>query len=304
MRARAAGRRPHPESRLATFCRRRAAPRPAAPRAQDRFDAPYGQNRGGNGDPPQDVGKPTHLKATVAAVQDGGLALVLNDLTMAIESTSHGGQFSSIAANVMLPCGAGVDGVYVDGRRLANFSLSAPRVALPLGATVAVRSAGGVAAFRIPFADGLAGYTPTSALIFDGPAGHAPAARLAVYLYQGPNTTFAASPPPSRSLLVIGVGDADDDAGAARVSAALAALVVTNDAANASDWRVTVAPPAGGAAPYPGFASTLQAAMWVPNEKLILARKVNGTALHLPPPGTLDVTWSDGKHLALTTKDF
>jgi hypothetical protein len=240
----------------------------------------------------------------VAAVQDGGLALVLNDLTMAIEGTAHAGQFSSIAANVVFPCGAGVDAVYVDGVRVANASLGAPAVPLALGATVAVRSAGGVVAFRIPFADGLAGYVPTSALVFDGPAGHAPAARLAVYLYRGANRTFAASPPPSRSLLVIGAGDAADDAAAARFSAALAALALSNAAANASDWRVTLAPPAAGAAPYPGFASTLGAALWVPTYKKILARDVNGTALRLPPPGTLDVAWSSGERLALTTADF
>ena len=240
----------------------------------------------------------------MAAVQDGALALVLNDLTMAIESTSHPGEFSTIAANVVFPCGAGVDAVYVDGGRVANVSLGAPAVPLKLGATVAVRSAGGVVAFRIPFADGLAGYTPSSALIFDGPAGHAPAARLAVYLYRGANRTFAASPPPSRSLLVIAAGDADDDAGAARFSAALAALVVSNAAANASDWRVTVAPPAAGAAPYAGFASELEAALCVPFYKKILARNVNGTALRLPPPGTLDVTWSSGEHLALAANDF
>ena len=43
------------------------------------------------------------------------MALVLNDLTMTIESTSHGGPFSSLAANVLFPSGSGIDRVYVNG---------------------------------------------------------------------------------------------------------------------------------------------------------------------------------------------
>ena len=79
---------------------------------QDEFDSPYGlvKTRDGSGH-----SKPTHLHANVAAVQDMGVALVLNDLTMSIESTTHGGPFTSLAANVLFPSGAGIDRLYVNG---------------------------------------------------------------------------------------------------------------------------------------------------------------------------------------------
>ena len=267
---------------------------------QDRFDAPYGQNRGGNSG--ADVGKPTHLKATVAAVQDFGLALSLQDLTMAIEATSRPLPFSSIAANVVFPAGAGVDAVYVDGVRLRNVSADAPPVDVAVGATVAVRSGGGVAAFRVPFVDGLAGYVPTARILFDGPPGR-DAARLATYLYRGPNVTFAANPPPSRSIVIAAVGAAADDAAAVAFSAALAGLALTNDAANASNWRVRLGP-GPSPAPYAGFGSTLEASLCVPFYKQILHRAVNGSVVTPPAPGSLAVAWADGRTVALTSADF
>jgi len=283
-----------------------ALPSPGAPAArmvqvtlvQDAFDAPYGEvkTRDGSGH-----AKPTHLKATVAAVQDGALALVLNDLTMSIEGSARGGPFASLAANVLFPAGGSVDGVLVNGARLPNISAGAPDVPLPLGATVAVRARGGVVAFRVPFADGLQGFAPQAALRFDGPAGSG-AARLATYLYRGPNVSFPDNPPPSRSILLIAVGAAASDAEAADFAAALAAMRVTNDAANASDWRVTVAPPparaaaaaAAAAALPPGFASTLEAALCVPYYKKIIARKVNGSDVDIPPGGELSIAYANG----------
>jgi len=261
---------------------------------QDAYDAPYGALK-----LPDASGhkKPDHLKATVAAVQDGALALVLNDLTMAIESTSKGGPFTSLAANVLFPAGAGVDGVYVDGARLPGARPGAPDVPLRLGATVAVRAGGGVVAFRLPFADGLLGFAPVAYLKFDGPAGE-PVARLATYLYKGPNATFPANPPPSRSLLLLGVAPGASDEDAAAVSAALAALEVANDAANASAWRVAVAPGRQQPPPpAPGWASTLEAALCVPVTKTILARRVNGSDVRIPPGGVLQVAFSDGREV-------
>jgi hypothetical protein len=134
------------------------APPAASPRlaqvtlVQDSFDAPYGMVKTADG---SGHAKPTHLKATVAAVQDRGLALVLNDLTMAIEGSARGGPFDCLAANVVLPAGAGVDAVYTEsGGRVRNVSRGAPDVPLRLGETVAVRSAGGIVAWRLAFADG------------------------------------------------------------------------------------------------------------------------------------------------------
>jgi hypothetical protein len=287
----------------------RGAPPAASPRlaqvtlVQDAFDAPYGRvvTRDGSGHE-----KPTHLKATVAAVQDGGLALVLNDLTMAIEATAGAGNFSSLAANVLLPCGGGIDGLYVNGVRLAAAAAApgAPDVPLALGDTVAVRSRGGIVAARVPFADGLRGFRPRAALRFDGPPG-TDAARLVTYLYQGPNASFPADPPPSRSLLLLAVGAAGSDAEAAGFSAALAALVVENHYANASAWRVRVSPappPPAPAGPLPrGFASTLEAELCVPRTKRILLRAVNGSSLAVPRGGAIEVAWSDGRAVTVTT---
>jgi hypothetical protein len=261
---------------------------------QDAYDSPFGEVKVPDG---SGHAKPDHLKATVAAVQDGALALILNDLTMAIESTSHGGPFTSLAANVLFPVGRGVDGVYVDGVRVPAAVPGAPALPLPLGATVAVRAGGGVAAFRVPYADGLQGYAPQAFLKFDGPRG-ANVGRLVTYLYRGPNATFPANPPPSRSLLLLGVAPGASDGDAASVSAALAALRVDNEAANASAWRVTVAPPPGGGGappPAPGWGSTLEAALCVPLTKKILARRVNGSDVGVPPGGELHVAWSDGR---------
>lgn len=286
------------------------APPAASPRlaqvtlVQDSFDAPYGMVKTADGSGHE---KPTHLKATVAAVQDRGLALVLNDLTMAIEGSARGGPFDSLAANVVLPAGAGVDAVYTEsGGRVRNVSRGAPDVPLRLGETVAVRSAGGIVAWRLAFADGLAGYAPTSALKFDGPPG-TDAARAVTYLYRGPNTTFPNNPPPSRSLLVIGVGEAATDAEAVDFVGGFAALAVTNDAANASDWRAAVAPAPPGAWPRgapPGFESSLGAAMLVPIQKKILAREVNGSAVHVPAAGALELRTSDGGSRNITTATF
>ena len=78
--------------------------------------------------------KPTHLHPTVVSVQDGGVAVVLNDLTMAIESTSHGGPFTSLAANVLFPAGKGIDGLFVNGVRVENInSPGAPDIPVKLG---------------------------------------------------------------------------------------------------------------------------------------------------------------------------
>ena len=287
------------------------APPAASPRlaqvtfVQDSFDAPYGSVKTADG---SGHAKPTHLKATVAAVQDKGLALVLNDLTMAIENTTHGGPFDSLAANVLLPAGRGVDAIYTQrGGRVQNVSRGAPNVPLAIGETVAVRSAGGIVAFRIPFVDGLNGFVPTSALKFDGPPG-TDAARAVAYLYRGPNTTFPNNPPPSRSLLVIGVGAAGSDAEALDFVAGFSALVVSNLPSNASNWRASIAPAPPGAwprgGPPPGFSSTLEASMFVPQYKLILTREVNGSATHVPRGGVLELRASDGSSMNITTSTF
>jgi hypothetical protein len=272
---------------------------------QDAFDAPYGrvETKDGSGH-----SKPTHLKATVAAVQDLGLALVLNDLTMAIESTSGGGPFTSLAANVVLPAGGGVAGLYVNGVKLGATGPGAPELPLALGDTVAVRSAGGIVAVRVPYVDSLGGYRPTAALRFDGPQG-SQAARLVTYLYRGANVSFPASPPPSRSLLLVGVGAAGSDAEAASFSAALAALVVDNQAGNPSAWRVRVSPAQGwnssssssSSALPPGFASTLEAELCVPVTKRILLRAINGSSVPVPRGGEIEVLWSSGRAATVTT---
>jgi hypothetical protein len=270
---------------------------------QDSWDNPYGTIRKGTGSG-QDVGKPTHMKATVAAVQDKALLLSIQDLTMTIEASSHNGPFSSVATNVVFPAGAGVQGVYVDGVRVANTSAGAPRQSLRLGCTVAVRSAGGIVGWRVPFVDGLAGFSPVSELAFDGPAG-TDAARHVTYLYRGANVSFPASPPPSRSITLMAVGSAASDAEAAAFSSQLAALQVSNEAANASNWRVTVQPAAAaqeaGLPPLPpGFSSTLHCALYVPNFKKILARQVNGTDMHMPAPGALELVDSSGQRQSFT----
>ena len=288
------------------------APPAASPRhaqvtfVQDAFDSPYGYVKSADGSGHE---KPTHLKATVAAVQDRGLALVLNDLSMAIENTTHQGPWRSLAANVLFPAGPGVDGVYtLRGGRVANVSRGAPDVPLALGEAVAVRSAGGVVAFRVPFADGLNGFMPRSALRFDGAEG-TDAARLVTYLYQGPNVTFPNSPPPSRSVLVIGVGSAGSDTEALAFLGALSSLVVANEPQNATNWRVSVSPPAGAAgeaaaAAAPGFGSTLAASLWVPDRKQILSRRVNGSDVHVPAGGTLELLDSSGAVQRITTASF
>ena len=270
---------------------------------QDAFDSPYGMVK--SADASGHV-KPSHLKATVAAVQDGALALVLNDLTMSIENSSHLGPFDSLAANVVFPAGAGVDAIYTTQRgRLANVSHGAPDVPLVLGEGVAVRSAGGIVAFRVPFADGLQGFTPASALRFDGPPG-TDAARLVVYLYRGPNVTFSNNPPPSRSVLIMGVGAAQSDAEAVTFLGDFVALSVTNESQNTSNWRVSLAPPGANLhrAYPPGFSSTLSASMWVPQRKIILTRQVNGSDVHVPAGGVLELRRSDGTRLDLTTSTF
>lgn len=271
---------------------------------QDSFDAPYGAVKTPDG---SGHAKPTHLKPTVAAVQDKGLALVLNDITMAIENTTHGGPFDSLAANVLLPAGGGVDAIYTQrGGRVRNISRAAPDVSLAIGETVAVRSAGGIVAFRMPFIDGLNGFVPTSAIKFDGPPG-TDAARAVAYMYRGPNTTFPNNPPPSRSLLIIGVGAAGSDAEALEFVAGFSALAVTDNPANASNWRVSVAPAPPGVWPRgapPGFASTLEASMFVPLRKLILTREVNGSATHIPQGGALELRVSDGSTRSITSATF
>ena len=135
--------------------------------------------------------------------------------------------------NVLFPAGSAVEGVYVDGVPLPNAAPGAPDVPVPLGTTIAVRAAGGVVAFRVPFVDGLLGFVPSAYLKFDGPRG-VPVGRLVTYLYRGPNATFPQNPPPSRSLLLLGVAPGNSDAEVAQVSSALAALLVTNLAGNAS----------------------------------------------------------------------
>ena len=273
----------------------------------DRFDAPYGLNRGG--DCGHDGGKPTHMKATIAAVQDKGLALVMQDLTMALESTSNCGLYSSIAVNIVFPASAaGVDAVYMGAAatRVTNVAPGAPNISLAMGDnTVAVRAAGGIVAFRVPFADGLQGFSPRSVLKFDGPHG---IARLAVYLYEGPAVSFPANPPPSRSVTLLAVGAASSDAEAAAFIAAFAALAVDNQPANTSDWRCAVSPPplAAGALGQqpPGFGSTLSASMWVPIYKKILSRRVNGTDVHVPAPGALEIAASNGSARSFRPADF
>ena len=291
----------------------------------DRWDAPWGAVR--SGDCGRDAGKPTHMKATIASVQDRSLALVLQDLSPSLEPSSGCGAYASVAVNVIFPASvAGVDAVYVgaSAARVANVSAGAPDVPLPMADnTVAVRGGGGIVAFRIPFADGLAGTAPRSALRFDGPAG---LARLAVYLYEGPPTTFAASPPPSRSVTLMAVGRATTDADAAAFVRAFAALSLGNEPGDPTNWRVSLSPPpqqqqqqqqpaAGGAAaeghatpppppPPPGFASTLSASMDAPVRKLILARRVNGSDVHVAAPGALEVAASDGTRRSFRPADF
>jgi hypothetical protein len=60
------------------------------------------------------------------------------------------------------------------------------------------------------------------------------------YIYRGPNASFPANPPPSRSVLLIAVGSADTDEEAKALIATFTALVIDNNAENASDWRVKV----------------------------------------------------------------
>jgi hypothetical protein len=255
------------------------------------------------------------MNSTVAAVQDGGLALVLSDLTPALAEASGCGQYDSVAMNVIFPgmgaaaaAAAAVDGVYIGAQavRVANASAGAPPIPLPLTDTmVAVRCGGGVVGFSIPFVDGLQGYMPSALVQFDGPHG---AARLTVYLYQGRNTSFGPSPPPSRSIALLAVGEADSDAAVADFVANLAALRVENAAVNASSWTVTVAPAAAprasGANPLPhGFSSTLTAAVDVGGQS-ILARAVNGSELHIPAPGALELSASDGGSESLTPGNF
>ena len=122
--------------------------------------------------------------------------------------------------------------------------------------------------------------------------------RLVTYLYRGPNATFPQNPPPSRSLLLLGVAPGNSDAEVAQVSSALAALLVTNLAGNASNWRVSVTPSPQGDSPpppAPGWNSTLEAALCVPYTKTILARRLNHSDLYIPQGGTLRVTYSDGR---------
>ena len=267
---------------------------------QDSFDSPYGFVKTADGSGHE---KPTHLKATVAAVQDGGLALVMNDLTMAIENTDH---ITSLAANVLFPAGSGISGLYVNGAAVANWSAGAPDISLPLGATVAVRSGGGVVAFRVPFVDGVRGYEPTAALKFDGEAG-TDAARLVTYLYRGGNVSFPANPPPTRSLLLIAAGAAGSDADAAVFSAALAGLHVNNSASNASAWRVTVAPAAGagvGVWGGVGFGSVLEAELCVPVYKRIVSRSINGSAVPIPQGGQVQVSYSNGTGVVITSSTY
>ena len=52
--------------------------------------------------------------------------------------------------------------------------------------------------------------------------------------------TFPANPPPSRSVLLIAVGPAENDEDAKEIITAFAALAVENDFNNTSNWRVTV----------------------------------------------------------------
>ena len=256
--------------------------------------------------------------------------LTAQDLTMSLEKSAKPGPFTSIAVNVVFPAGAGVDAVYTGGvvgvQRVANISAGAPSVFLPLDTTVAVRSAGGVVAFRIPYADSLAGLGPansavkkvvscksfcfaeyevTSWLKFDGPSG-TDAARLVTYLYRGPNVTFPAIPPPSRSITLMVVAEASSDGDVSAVVQALAAMTVsnaTNSTGGDVHWRVSVVPPASHSNLGPGFGSALETSFSIPR-KAILYRSVNGSSMTMPAAGALELSWSNGTRAEIRPENF
>lgn len=272
----------------------------------DQWDAPYGMVK-----TPDHSGhrKPTHLRPGVATAADGASVLMLLDLTPQWNSDAPSVNYTSVGANVVLPAGLGVDGVYAAGARVGNTSAGAPDVPVALGDAVGVRSGGGVLAWRLFALDGLHGYAPAGgALRFDGPSG-SDAARLVGYMYQGSPTSFAPKggdrPASSRAGLYLAAGAADSDAAALAFLATVQDVQLTGSM-QGGVWTVTAAPPAAagsGYAGYPGLGSTLTASLDIARGEPT-ARAVNGTAMAMPPPGALLLRYDDGEVVLVRPGDY
>jgi hypothetical protein len=149
---------------------------------EDQFDSPYGNVQ------TTDVSghkNATHLKNSMAAVQEKGLLLAASNLGPQF-SFAPTQTYTSLGSNLVFPANA--DHLYLDGTEITDRSGT---IAAHVGAVLGIREANSIVAVRLFHADGLADQTPSVVLRFDGSAWNA--ARLVAYHYQGPERAFVAN---------------------------------------------------------------------------------------------------------------
>jgi hypothetical protein len=150
----------------------------------DQFDAPFGILKVADAAGHR---KPRHLRELIAAVQEKGAILALQDLSPDLPRT----ETTSIATNIVFPAKA--DAVYLNGKPVntdAPFDLPADNKA-----TVCIREGNAALAIRIFTAGGYGGKPAEFAVKYDGNKWSA--ARLVAYHYRGPAAKL--SPAPVRS---------------------------------------------------------------------------------------------------------
>jgi hypothetical protein len=139
----------------------------------DPFDAPFGMLKVADADGHH---KPRHLRELIAAVQDKGAILALQDISHDLPQTSS----TSIATDIVFPAKA--TAIYLNGKQINNnapFDLPADSKS-----TVCIREGNAALAIRIFAADGYAGKPAQYAVKYDGNKWGA--GRLVAYHYKGP----------------------------------------------------------------------------------------------------------------------
>jgi hypothetical protein len=196
---------------------------------QDQFDSPYG---GVLTPDPSGESKPTHLQDAIAAVQQQGTILALSNLGPQF-SGSPSQTYTSIASNLLFPAQA--DDLYLNGVEITNRTAA---ITTSVGAVLGIRVGNSVVAVRFFQADGLAGYSPTCMIKFDG--GASGAARFVVYDYSGPARAFAANTTCRVGVLVAVQQCTTDAAAAAFLQSFQNAPVTLNTAGSQTSASVTL----------------------------------------------------------------
>lgn len=255
-------------------------------KVHDPWDSPYGEIKTPDGSGHE---KPTHLNFAQAAVQDGGAALIMSDLSPEFRENGKHTLYGSISTSITLPWNTDKGIWYWQGGAVSVQGLhQGLELPLPMRTPLAVWHGSAVLALRTFRIDGMLNYSANCAVKLDGPAGSY-AGRWVCYHYNGTAVSFPGPDyPASRSGYLLAAAEGVETA------ADMTAFLSFFSAVNISDvgqvnglWNVTVAPPPSfphtttapscPALPYRGMCSTMSQTLDLSSNGDV-SRVVNGSA--------------------------